>query len=165
MCVLVVFFYFKQKTAYEMRISDWSSDVCSSDLPKASASAARWPTRCAPARRWSAWWRTAWHEIGVDMVPALPAAGLRVPGRGDRRRLRHRARAGGVLPAGRAVGRPAGHGGEHAGVERGADGQLRAGPRRARLRLPLVRSEEHTSELQSLMRISYAVFCLKQKKH
>src|SRR3546814_13448354 len=30
MCVL--FFFFKQKTAYEMRISDWSSDVCSSDL-------------------------------------------------------------------------------------------------------------------------------------
>src|SRR3546814_4341140 len=32
MCVLFSFFFFKQKTAYEMRISDWSSDVCSSDL-------------------------------------------------------------------------------------------------------------------------------------
>src|SRR3546814_990878 len=31
-CVLCCFFFFKQKTAYEMRISDWSSDVCSSDL-------------------------------------------------------------------------------------------------------------------------------------
>src|SRR3546814_3836910 len=30
----LVFFFFKQKTAYEMRISDWSSDVCSSDLSK-----------------------------------------------------------------------------------------------------------------------------------
>src|SRR3546814_3743168 len=30
--VVCVFFFFKQKTAYEMRISDWSSDVCSSDL-------------------------------------------------------------------------------------------------------------------------------------
>src|SRR3546814_305237 len=30
--VMLVFFFFKQKTAYEMRISDWSSDVCSSDL-------------------------------------------------------------------------------------------------------------------------------------
>src|SRR3546814_6900153 len=30
--LLFVFFFFKQKTAYEMRISDWSSDVCSSDL-------------------------------------------------------------------------------------------------------------------------------------
>src|SRR3546814_8613316 len=33
MCyVSIIFFFFKQKTAYEMRISDWSSDVCSSDL-------------------------------------------------------------------------------------------------------------------------------------
>src|SRR3546814_12795484 len=31
---LCFFFFFKQKTAYEMRISDWSSDVCSSDLPR-----------------------------------------------------------------------------------------------------------------------------------
>src|SRR3546814_3460112 len=30
--MIIVFFLFKQKTAYEMRISDWSSDVCSSDL-------------------------------------------------------------------------------------------------------------------------------------
>src|SRR3546814_9410745 len=33
----VLFFFFKQKTAYEMRISDWSSDVCSSDLRTLSA--------------------------------------------------------------------------------------------------------------------------------
>src|SRR3546814_8455918 len=32
MGLFVTFFFFKQKTAYEMRISDWSSDVCSSDL-------------------------------------------------------------------------------------------------------------------------------------
>src|SRR3546814_21101163 len=32
LCYFCVFFFFKQKTAYEMRISDWSSDVCSSDL-------------------------------------------------------------------------------------------------------------------------------------
>src|SRR3546814_7215291 len=31
--MVLLFFFFKQKTAYEMRISDWSSDVCSSDLP------------------------------------------------------------------------------------------------------------------------------------
>src|SRR3546814_7119555 len=31
----MLFFFFKQKTAYEMRISDWSSDVCSSDLQRA----------------------------------------------------------------------------------------------------------------------------------
>src|SRR3546814_10449142 len=34
---VVYFFFFKQKTAYEMRISDWSSDVCSSDLIDAQA--------------------------------------------------------------------------------------------------------------------------------
>src|SRR3546814_3144343 len=33
---MFVFFFFKQKTAYEMRISDWSSDVCSSDLRPAA---------------------------------------------------------------------------------------------------------------------------------
>src|SRR3546814_5455404 len=32
LCDCFLFFFFKQKTAYEMRISDWSSDVCSSDL-------------------------------------------------------------------------------------------------------------------------------------
>src|SRR3546814_11595084 len=36
---MLLFFFFKQKTAYEMRISDWSSDVCSSDLPVAGNTA------------------------------------------------------------------------------------------------------------------------------
>src|SRR3546814_17049432 len=36
-CMCFFFFFFKQKTAYEMRISDWSSDVCSSDLTIAGA--------------------------------------------------------------------------------------------------------------------------------
>src|SRR3546814_9561384 len=43
-CMIVFFFFFKQKPAYEMRISDWSSDVCSSDrglLTPPSAEAAR----------------------------------------------------------------------------------------------------------------------------
>src|SRR3546814_3842208 len=40
----MIFFFFKQKTAYEMRISDWSSDVCSSDLrPQAPRSSRRRP--------------------------------------------------------------------------------------------------------------------------
>src|SRR3546814_6380802 len=38
---LLVFFFFKQKTAYEMRISDWSSDVCSSDLSRETRHARR----------------------------------------------------------------------------------------------------------------------------
>src|SRR3546814_19578430 len=37
-CLVYLFFFFKQKTAYEMRISDWSSDVCSSDLKAALTS-------------------------------------------------------------------------------------------------------------------------------
>src|SRR3546814_996994 len=43
-CWFVLFFFFKQKTAYEMRISDWSSDVCSSDLQKVLNCCA--PPRC-----------------------------------------------------------------------------------------------------------------------
>src|SRR3546814_17163494 len=41
-----IFFFFKQKTAYEMRISDWSSDVCSSDLVHHPA-----PSSCAASKR------------------------------------------------------------------------------------------------------------------
>src|SRR3546814_6342278 len=52
MCLLVFcFFFFKQKTAYEMRISDWSSDVCSSDLRRGHRLPpdARIPRRRQPA--------------------------------------------------------------------------------------------------------------------
>src|SRR3546814_3925141 len=51
LCFLVCcasFFFFKQKTAYEMRISDWSSDVCSSDLP---ARPTDWPSRLPSRQR------------------------------------------------------------------------------------------------------------------
>src|SRR3546814_4953622 len=47
------FFFFKQKTAYEMRISDWSSDVCSSDLTttvRCWMLGRRWPTRRSQCR-------------------------------------------------------------------------------------------------------------------
>src|SRR3546814_2132800 len=87
--------------------------------------------------------------------------------------FRSRSQRVGHLAAG---GRPAGHVGaeavavalleEHRGRQRldaGLDPDARP-HRRHRLRdLRIVRSEEHTSELQSLMRISYAVFCLKKK--
>src|SRR3546814_4870365 len=49
-----VFFFFKQKTAYEMRISDWSSDVCSSDLADADRPPSRRPAATANGRLWSA---------------------------------------------------------------------------------------------------------------
>src|SRR3546814_6858002 len=45
--VLCLFFFFKQKTAYEMRISDWSSDVCSSDLADEARQAALEAERAA----------------------------------------------------------------------------------------------------------------------
>src|SRR3546814_6029198 len=102
-----------------MRISDWSSDVCSSDLGKHQSRTAR-ADRRARARG------AETHPPGPPRQPdrlAQPGCHARAPGRGDR-----------------AHGRRAGH------------------------RLRRVRSEEHTSELQSLMRISYAVFCLKKKK-
>src|SRR3546814_7137287 len=46
-CMLGLFFFFKQKTAYEMRISDWSSDVCSSDLCMQHVGTAVGPARLA----------------------------------------------------------------------------------------------------------------------
>src|SRR3546814_13950313 len=58
-------------------------------------------------------------------------------------------------PAPRLVAAPC-----HSGLQRGVRGALAPVPR---VRLQAMRSEEHTSELQSLMRISYAVFCLKKK--
>src|SRR3546814_5683554 len=44
----LLFLFFKQKTAYEMRISDWSSDVCSSDLASLAACAEQVTTAVAP---------------------------------------------------------------------------------------------------------------------
>src|SRR3546814_5571133 len=116
-------FFFKQKTAYEMRISDWSSDVCSSDLVDrhrglAGLAVADDQLALAAADR----------DHRVDGL----VAGLH--------RLRH------ALACDHARG----------------DGFHRRGLR-GRDRALAVRSEEHTSELQSLIRISYAVCCLTQK--
>src|SRR3546814_555040 len=81
---LFCFFFFKQKTAYEMRISDWSSDVCSSDLPALTQyirrflpSAVRLPFRPMPADRHAPRRRTpatgsVLHNVGLD--PAAPLA-------------------------------------------------------------------------------------------
>src|SRR3546814_6926838 len=125
-CCFYVFFFFKQKTAYEMRISDWSSDVCSSDLLALEI------------------------EIAADMED-------------ERQGGRHRD-AQPNLKDGAAkrldAHRP------HAARRRDAvgPGTGRVDDQRCRdLAAPGPRSEEHTSELQSLMRISYAVFCLKKK--
>src|SRR3546814_1808846 len=132
-------FFFKQKTAYEMRISDWSSDVCSSDLTVAPLVYRPAPSRCgrsddaerdrAGDRRGLVRPDRPLRGAGDDRSDAA-AAGVS----GDRRRP-------GWVAGGRPCGRP---------------------PHRRRP--GAARSEEHTSELQSLMRISYAVFCLKKKK-
>src|SRR3546814_6488839 len=110
-----------------MRISDWSSDVCSSDLRAVAGSAG------SPIRR-----KRRDHADGHG----VPGRRRTAAGHADRPR------------GGRADGRRPG--------DASALG-LHYGPDSARA---ADRSEEHTSELQSLMRISYAVFCLKKKiKH
>src|SRR3546814_1422373 len=55
MCRCFCIFFFKQKTAYEMRISDWSSDVCSSDLILTYAPALAELRRGAKRTHWM-WW-------------------------------------------------------------------------------------------------------------
>src|SRR3546814_4851296 len=97
-----------------MRISDWSSDVCSSDLREDARTAGALRVEYGARRR-----RTATRDEGIGVVDLGD-----IPCTPDRE------------------GQPA---------------------RRRRLQLGFDRSEEHTSELQSLMRISYAVFCLKKK--
>src|SRR3546814_14794847 len=66
-----MFFFFKQKTAYEMRISDWSSDVCSSDLdndPQSQDTQSRDDARHYRSRR------TAGFGAATDTHPASRAA-------------------------------------------------------------------------------------------
>src|SRR3546814_1870059 len=128
-------FFFKQKTAYDMRISDWSSDVCSSDL-------------FAPAQQ---------AVLAAVGDPAFLRVYL-----GDRRRE--------FVPVGmvgddqRQFDHPLPRTLAHAHPARGHRGHgIGQPPRPAIIQRRRRRSEEHTSELQSLMRISYAVFCLKKK--
>src|SRR3546814_1158096 len=64
----ISFFFFKQKTAYEMRISDWSSDVCSSDLQPGAAVAIGFLT--AIAQVWSR--RSAVH-VAMPPLSADPS--------------------------------------------------------------------------------------------
>src|SRR3546814_5074002 len=127
MFVCFVFFFFKKKTSYEMRIRDWSSDVCSSDLLL---------THVPPC-----------HRIQPDI---LTGGGDERPE--DRLRPGEHIRSECRSPVGRAVARPDFH---RQGIGQGHQ------PPRTRFH---ARSEEHTSELQSLMRISYAVFCFKKKQ-
>src|SRR3546814_3923679 len=109
--VYIYVFFFKQKTAYEMRISDWSSDVCSSDL--------------------------ATIYRGMDIGTAKPS-------RSEQATMPHH-----LLD----IRDPAE---SYSAAEFQRDASLL-------IHQIQDRSEEHTSELQSLMRNSSAVFCLKKK--
>src|SRR3546814_4520030 len=119
-----------------MRISDWSSDVCSSDLGSTSALARL-------------------HEQRIVSRGDLPRHGVT-----HRHELDDL--AGCELNLCRCAERAPDLDHVSIGVIDLADTSIRTALRR-RLRHRRRRSEEHTSELQSLMRISYAVFCLKKK--
>src|SRR3546814_7849621 len=136
MCVVVVrliCFFFKQKTAYEMRISDWSSDVCSSDL--AFVACSNYP-ECKYTRAFA-------QPGGLGAEDSTPEALGNDPETG--------------LPVERKVGRF----GPYLQLGEGKDAKRASIPKDVGdldLEIALkLRSEEHTSELQSLMRISYAV--------
>src|SRR3546814_7114162 len=134
-----------------MRIRDWSSDVCSSDLRRALSQLR--------------------FELGFGRLDRRPSF-LIVPAPRDGDGGRERP----------AVDRDQHVSGDEAGTDRGAALDHRQdpgsaieavelggrGPVRCAIFGEMVkkqpRSEEHTSELQSLMRTSYAVFCLKKKK-
>src|SRR3546814_10238481 len=113
------FFFFKQKTAYEMRISDWSSDVCSSDLTFLRFAVPDAMLELVEYEIGMTWSYMHKRECYVLQRKVFHRPFDRL-GFGILRWLEH--------------------------VKDKPD-----------------RSEEHTSELQSLMRNSYAVFCLKQK--
>src|SRR3546814_6345917 len=121
--ILLFFFFFKQKTAYEMRISDWSSDVCSSDLDQSGENL--FDKNIVLQHQFFARLRAK----GLKQIAILFGKIRPFERHGDRFH----------------IGNPL------------YTLAVAAGPVEAR-------SEEHTSELQSLMRISYAVFCLKKKK-
>src|SRR3546814_2525107 len=126
--------FFKQKTAYEMRISDWSSDVCSSDLIGGHQ---RGDPEQHPV-----------DQIGLGERPERSHDHQRDDPGADADRM------DATFDAGPAEQEP----------EEDAERDRRRGRHRPpRNRQAIARSEEHTSELQSLMRISYAVFCLKTK--
>src|SRR3546814_1367825 len=118
-----------------MRISDWSSDVCSSDLSAATANMAD-PrnAKIAPQpRQNSVRYFTDWALAQLDEYVGDTSQPLNVTTTLD------------------------------LGMQKAADEAIdRFTPRGAQGALVAMRSEEHTSELQSLMRISYAVFCLKK---
>src|SRR3546814_3808985 len=150
--VYIFFFFFKQKTAYEMRISDWSSDVCSSDLRKTQGegNAAKILERIVRQRPHNRIQRMA---VKTDQQCIAVRLGAQHILAGD---LRCSTRL--VFDHDVAIQQL----GQLGLNNTGGDVGTTTGRKGTTSRMGS-RSEEHTSELQSLMRISYAVFCLKKK--
>src|SRR3546814_2661615 len=122
-----------------MRISDWSSDVCSSDLTQRGDHEIS-QRACSDGRLLQAHGAEQGAGGNDDVVAgklAQVARAEHADGAGDDR--------------------------GHASPQQPVAAEMARG--RPRLVAEQQRSEEHTSELQSLMRISYAVFCLKKKKY
>src|SRR3546814_18003214 len=85
-----VFFFFKQKTAYEMRISDWSSDVCSSDLENSQWTI--WTTifpQSISGKETPAVPRTRWTETGPEASPRTVKSLNHLSGTTNRSRQRN----------------------------------------------------------------------------
>src|SRR3546814_3702743 len=158
-----LFFFFKQKTAYEMRISDWSSDVCSSDLDRRHHLAARQrgdgvgrqlegvrrhgkaPDGSADSLR---------HQPSTprDQTLARRMRLKKTPARGRRSSGLHGAEISPPCPTGQAPPcRCRGHGRTRCPARRRS-----ASPGPATT-ASAPRSEEHPSQLQSLLSLSYAV--------
>src|SRR3546814_8450664 len=86
-----MFFFFKQKTAYEMRISDWSSDVCSSDLAhrrEQPGAGVVQPAQRLPVRQPGADQRLAGHRVLLELLHARPPPAQHTQnGRSEERRV------------------------------------------------------------------------------
>src|SRR3546814_7829876 len=130
-----------------MRISDWSSDVCSSDLN------ALVKQGVTSAKRSSHTYNNGF-DLSIGSAKSEEEIRKRLGARGIN-----------VTKVIRETGQGRNQGtGPHWHIEiDGPTGNRQAGAGSAAGKMN-VRSEEHTSELQSLMRISYAVFCLKKTK-
>src|SRR3546814_10240520 len=131
-----LFFFFKQKKVYEMRISDWSSDGCSSDL-RFAVRDSKLPFDQIDAgdclRHWMFDLKTRVHLHEPSAIGGEPIADVC---------NEFNSASAYIVDS-----------------FRGANSGCAYG-----LPCRVIRSEEHTSELQSLMLLSYAVFCLKTKK-
>src|SRR3546814_4028981 len=169
-----LFFFFNHKTSYEVRISDWSSDVCSSDLgpvidiamlrriiddPAQPDVAAVGADRTNLIRLVVLEEQSLRIAIGLDLVE-IEEARVALVGLNEEALavVRPFDEARDMLRARRHVARGAV---ELADIDMC---QFVAALIARKKDALVVRSEEHTSELQSLMRNSYAVFCLTKKK-